>query len=148
MFLNSKPITERAVGRIIAVDTRPPSPRPWREVPQAPDVIEGSQIVHNTFVIISTARYSQLRLFALDGKPAGTWPLPTLGSIVQVTGEPHDTEMFYAFTSFLVPRRSSAMTSRPACLRPQGARDRGSIPRNTKRCKCFITARRDAVPLF
>src|SRR5206468_968331 len=30
-------------------------------------------------------------------------PLPTLGSVVQVTGEPNDTEMFYAFTSFLYP---------------------------------------------
>jgi len=92
-------------GRIIAVDTRRPEPAAWREVvPQAPDVIEGSQIVHNTFVIrYLHDAYSQLRLFALDGKPAGTVPLPTLGSIVQVTGEPHDTEMFYAFTSFLYP---------------------------------------------
>ena len=92
-------------GRIIAVDTRHPEPAAWRElVPQAPDVIEGSQIVHNTFVI----RYlhdasSQLRLFALDGTPLGEVALPTLGSIVQVTGEPRDTEMFYAFTSFLYP---------------------------------------------
>jgi len=91
--------------RIIAVDTRHPEPAAWREViPQAPDVIEGSQIVHNTFVIrYLHDAYSQLRLFALDGKPAGNVPLPTLGSIVQVTGEPHDTEMFYAFTSFLYP---------------------------------------------
>jgi len=92
-------------GRIIAVDTRHPEPAAWREVvPQAPDVIEGSQIVHNTFVIrYLHDAYSQLRLFALDGKPAGNVPLPTLGSIVQVTGEPHDTEMFYTFTSFLYP---------------------------------------------
>jgi prolyl oligopeptidase len=92
-------------GRIIAVDTRKPEQAAWRElVAQAPDVIEGSQIVHNTFVV----RYlhdasSQLRLFALDGQPAGDVALPTIGSIVQVTGEPRDTEMFYAFTSFLYP---------------------------------------------
>jgi len=92
-------------SRIIAVDTRKPESSAWRElVPQASDPIEGSQIVHNTFVI----RYlhdasSQLRLFALDGKPAEEVRLPTLGSIVQVTGEPRDDEMFYAFTSFLYP---------------------------------------------
>jgi prolyl oligopeptidase len=92
-------------GRIIAVDTRRPEPAAWRElVPQASDVIEGSQIVHNTFVV----RYlhdasSQLRMFALDGRPAGAVALPTLGSVVQMTGEPRDTEMFYAFTSFLYP---------------------------------------------
>src|SRR2546428_8519966 len=60
-------------GRIIAVDTRHPEPAGWREVvPQVPDVIEGSQIVHNTFVIrYLHDAYSQLRLFALDGNPAG-----------------------------------------------------------------------------
>ena len=92
-------------SRIVAVDTRKPDARSWRElVPQAADPIEGSQIIHNTFVI----RYlhdaaSLLRLYALDGKPAGDVPLPTLGSIAQVTGEPKDAEMFYAFTSFLYP---------------------------------------------
>ena len=92
-------------SRIVAVDTRHPEPAAWHElVPQAPDVIEGSQIVHRTFVV----RYlhdasSQLKLFALDGTPAGDVPLPTLGSIAQVTGEPRDSEMFYAFTSFLYP---------------------------------------------
>ncbi len=92
-------------GRVIAVDTRHPEPAAWRElVAQAPDVIEGSQIVHNTFVIrYLHDAYSQLRLFALDGTPRGEVALPTLGSIVQVTGEPRDTEMFYAFTSFLYP---------------------------------------------
>jgi len=92
-------------SRIVALDTRTPDTRSWRElVPQAADPIEGSQIVHNTFVI----RYlhdaaSVLRLFALDGKPAGDVKLPTLGSIASVTGEPKDDEMFYAFTSFLYP---------------------------------------------
>ena len=71
---------------------------------QAPDVLEGSQIIHDTFVL----RYlhdaaSQLKLFTLDGKPMGDVALPTLGSIAQVTGERRDTEMFYAFTSFLYP---------------------------------------------
>jgi len=92
-------------GRIVAVDVRRPAPAAWKEVvPQAPDVIEGSQIVHNTFVVrYLHDAYSQLRLFTLDGKTAGDVGLPTLGSIVQVTGEPRDTEMFYAFTSFLYP---------------------------------------------
>ena len=94
-----------ARGRVIAVDTRHPEPGAWHQlVAEASDVIEGSQIVHNTFVIrYLHDAYSQLRLFALDGKSAGDVGLPTLGSIVQVTGEPGDTEMFYAFTSFLYP---------------------------------------------
>ncbi|MGH7605828.1 MAG: prolyl oligopeptidase family serine peptidase [Gemmatimonadales bacterium] len=91
--------------RVIAVDTRRPERGAWREVvPQAEDVLESVEIIHDTFV----ARYlhdahSQLRLFALDGGPAGEVALPALGSVVQVTGERQDTEMFYAFTSFLYP---------------------------------------------
>src|SRR5256712_14103941 len=74
-------------SRIIAVDLAHPEQGRWQElVPQAPDVIEGSQIVHNTFVVrYLHDAYSQLRTFALDGKPLGEVPLPTLGSIVQVT---------------------------------------------------------------
>ncbi|HEV2672054.1 MAG TPA: prolyl oligopeptidase family serine peptidase [Gemmatimonadales bacterium] len=92
-------------GRVIAVDTRHAEQTAWREiVAQAPDVLEGSQIIHDTFVL----RYlhdaaSQLKLVALDGKPTGDVALPTLGSIAQVTGERRDSEMFYAFTSFLYP---------------------------------------------
>lgn len=91
--------------RVIAVDTRRPDRSAWREIiPQADDVLEGMQIVHDTFV----ARYlhdahSRLRLVALDGRPLGDLTLPAIGSIVEVSGERRDTEMFYAFTSFLYP---------------------------------------------
>ena len=92
-------------GRVIAVDTRRPEHPSWREIiPQAPDVLEGSHIVHDTFVL----RYlhdaaSLLKLYRLDGKAVGDVALPTIGSIAQVTGERRDDEMFYAFTSFLYP---------------------------------------------
>lgn len=91
--------------RVIAIDTRRPDRSAWREIiPQADDVLEGVQIVHDTFV----ARYlhdahSRLRLVALDGRRLGDLTLPAIGSIVEVSGERRDTEMFYAFTSFLYP---------------------------------------------
>jgi prolyl oligopeptidase len=91
--------------RVIAVDTRRPERAAWREViPQAGDVLEAVQIVNNSFVVrYLHDAHSQLKLFALDGKPLGDVSLPTLGSVVQVSGERRDTEMFYAFTSFLYP---------------------------------------------
>ena len=91
--------------RVIAVDTRKPERTAWREViPQATDVLEGVQIIHDTFVArYLHDAYSLLRLYALDGRPVGEVPMPTLGSIAQVTGERRDNEMFYAFTSFLYP---------------------------------------------
>ncbi len=91
--------------RVIAIDTRHPERGRWREViPQGPDVLDGIQIVHDTFV----AHYmhdasSRLRLFALDGRFVKELPLPTLGSIGAISGERKDDEMFYAFTSFLYP---------------------------------------------
>jgi prolyl oligopeptidase len=91
--------------RVIAIDTRHPERGRWRElIPQGQDVLEGVQIIHDTFV----ANYmhdasSRLRLFALDGRMLKDLELPTLGSIGSISGERKDDEMFYAFTSFLYP---------------------------------------------
>src|SRR3989454_409254 len=91
--------------RVIAIDTRHAERARWREIiPQSADVLEGIQIIHDTFV----AQYmhdasSRLRLFALDGRPVKELELPTLGSIGGISGERKDDEMFYAFTSFLYP---------------------------------------------
>jgi prolyl oligopeptidase len=91
--------------RVIAIDTRHPERARWREVlPQGPDVLEGVQIIHERFV----AHYmrdasSRLRLFALDGRVLKDLDLPTLGSVVSISGERKDGEMFYGFTSFLYP---------------------------------------------
>jgi len=91
--------------RVIAIDTRHPERVHWREmIPQSADVLEGIQIIHDTFV----AQYmhdasSRLRLVALDGRPVKQLELPTLGSIGGISGERKDDEMFYAFTSFLYP---------------------------------------------
>ena len=91
--------------RVIAIDTRHPERGRWRElIPQGQDVLEGVQIIHDTFV----ANYmhdasSRLRLFALDGRTLKDLELPTLGSIGSISGERKDDEMFYAFTSFLYP---------------------------------------------
>ena len=91
--------------RVIAIDTRHPERARWREIiPQGPDVLDGIQIIHDTFV----ANYmhdasSRLRLFRLDGRFVKDLPLPTLGSIGAISGERKDDEMFYAYTSFLYP---------------------------------------------
>jgi prolyl oligopeptidase len=91
--------------RVIAIDTRHPERARWREIiPQSADVLEAVQIVHDTFV----ANYmhdasSRLRLFALDGGFIKDIDLPALGTVGAISGERKDSEMFYAFTSFLYP---------------------------------------------
>jgi prolyl oligopeptidase len=91
--------------RVIAIDTRHPDRARWREIiPQGPDVLEGVQIIHDTFVThYMHDASSRLRLFALDGRLVKELELPTLGSIGGISGERKDDEMFYAFTSFLYP---------------------------------------------
>ncbi len=91
--------------RVIAIDTRHPERARWREIiPQGPDVLDGVQIIHDTFVANSMHdASSRLRLFTRDGRFVKDLPLPTLGSIGGISGERKDDEMFYAFTSFLYP---------------------------------------------
>ena len=91
--------------RVIAIDTRHPERARWREIiPQGDDVLETVRIIHDAFVAnYLHDAHSQLRLFALDGRPQKSLELPALGSVVSISGERRDDEMFYAFTSFLYP---------------------------------------------
>ena len=91
--------------RVVAVDTRRPDRAHWREViPQGEDVIDAVQIIHDRFVVNSLHdAHSRLRLFSMDGRLERELALPTLGAVSTITGERRDTEMFYAFTSFLYP---------------------------------------------
>jgi prolyl oligopeptidase len=53
------------------------------------------QFLHNA--------HEKLSLYSLDGEFLNEIELPTMGSIAGITGEPDDTEMFFAFTSFVYP---------------------------------------------
>jgi prolyl oligopeptidase len=91
--------------RVMAIDIRRPERARWREViPQGDDVLEGVQLIHDTFVAnYLHDAHSRLRLFALDGRFLKDVELPSLGSVSAISGERKDAEMFYAFTSFLYP---------------------------------------------
>src|SRR5690349_674294 len=92
-------------GRVIAIETRTPARAGWRTVlAQGPDAIESVGIVHRTFVTVYLHdAHSQLKLFALDGTPAGDIALPTLGAVGDLQAQANDTEFFYGFASFLYP---------------------------------------------
>jgi prolyl oligopeptidase len=91
--------------RIIAIDTRDPAPARWRTVvPEAKDVIESSIIAGDRLVLayLEDAK-SRVRLFRLDGHPAGEVPLPGIGYATEFSGRRGDSELFFAFSSFLAP---------------------------------------------
>jgi len=92
-------------GRLVAVDTRNPDRARWRTlIAEGKDALQGVEMVNNQFV----ASYlqdaaSRIRLFALNGTPAGEVQLPTLGSAGGFSGKRRDAEAFFSFTSFLYP---------------------------------------------
>ncbi len=98
-------------GRLIAVDVTVPARDQWRTlIPEGPDVLEAVYLIHNQFVgqYVHDAHH-QLRVFGLDGAPAGAIALPGLGSLFTfgddpaVTGGRDDDELFFAFQSFAHP---------------------------------------------
>ena len=93
-------------GRLIAIDVRHPERTAWREViPQAEDVLESVVLVHGTFVTTYLHdAHSRLRLFAKNGAARGEIALPALGTASELSAESaQDTELFFAFTSYLAP---------------------------------------------
>jgi prolyl oligopeptidase len=92
-------------GRIIAIDIRNPERKQWRELlPQQDDVIAFAQIVNNQFVLTYMRdAYHQVKLYDLDGGFLRQIALPALGSIIELSGRPQDSELFINFTSFLYP---------------------------------------------
>ncbi|WP_326523367.1 prolyl oligopeptidase family serine peptidase [Sphingomonas sp.] len=90
--------------RIVSLDVAQASPQPIEIVPQDKAVLDGANIVGgmlfaNYMVDVKT----EVRRYALDGKPAGNVPLPGIGSAGGFGGRPEDNETFFAFTSYATP---------------------------------------------
>lgn len=92
-------------GRVIAIDLDSPSREAWQElVPETDAVIENVAIIGNHFVVTYLRDgYNSIRLFHLDGTSVGTIDLPGLGTVTEMSGKPHDEEIFFGFTSYLEP---------------------------------------------
>ncbi len=95
-------------GRLIAVDLRSPGRDHWQEiVPESKDTLERVHLVGHRFVALYLQdAKSRVRLYALDGKPAGEIELPGIGSASGFSGHADDTETFYSFSSFATPPSS------------------------------------------
>ena len=95
-------------NRIVAIDLDQPEREHWREIiAEQPDSLAFARIINHQFVLgyLHNA-YHQLKLATLDGEPLGEIELPTLGSLVSLTGSSTDTECFLDFYSFLYPTTS------------------------------------------
>lgn len=92
-------------GRIVAVDVEKPEARCWCEVvPMKRDAIAGAIMVANHCVIHYLHHaHSRLQIYRLDGKRVREIKLPTMGTVAGLSGQNAHSEMFFDFTSFLVP---------------------------------------------
>ena len=92
-------------GRVIAIDIAQPDPANWKElIPQADETILSVHTLNNQFVAacLKDAR-SQIKVFALDGRPIREVALPGLGSAGGFGGKRTETETFFSFTSYTMP---------------------------------------------
>jgi len=97
-------------SRIIAIESTNPEKKNWKTlISENESVLQSAQIINDQFVIIYMQdAHDIIKLFHLDGRPAGDVRLPTLGSVMvayapSLHGEREDIEMFYAFHSFIHP---------------------------------------------
>jgi prolyl oligopeptidase len=93
-------------AHIIAIDTRKPERKFWREI--VPEdrtaAISDASIVGRRLIAqyLRDAR-TQVRVFDLEGRAVYDVALPGLGMAQGFTGEVNDTETFFAYTDYLTP---------------------------------------------
>ena len=92
-------------GRVIAIDTRKPTPENWQEIiPQAVETLESVSVLNNQFVAdYLQDAHSQIKIFNLKGNFIREVELPGIGAASGFSGKRYDTETFYSFTSFTTP---------------------------------------------
>ncbi|CAN5622647.1 prolyl oligopeptidase family serine peptidase [soil metagenome] len=91
--------------KIVAVNTDHPERANWKTlVPEGPDTISEVGCVNDQFIVqYMHDAHDVLKLFAMDGKLVREIDLPGIGSVSGVTGKRNDSEMFFTFSSFIIP---------------------------------------------
>lgn len=97
-------------GRLVAIDTIHPDKPAWRTlIPESKGVLETVKMVNDQFVaVINRDAHHEIWCYNLSGEQLKEIPLPTLGRVSTnlapvISGNRHDQEFFYGFTSFLFP---------------------------------------------
>jgi prolyl oligopeptidase len=113
-------------GRIIAIAPLQSHEPPVELVPESSDKLSSAAVIHQTLVAGYMHNASDtLRLFTLNGEPAGHVALPSIGSLTGISGRPDDTEMFFGFTSFVHPPANYRFDFTTRELAPFGQRHLG-----------------------
>ena len=89
-------------GKVISLDIN--SGNRTEIIPETEDTLRGISLLNNQFVAsyLKDAR-TQIKILNLDGSFVREVELPGIGSAGGFDGKRHDTETFYAYTSFTTP---------------------------------------------
>jgi prolyl oligopeptidase len=92
-------------GRVIAIDTRSPDEKHWKEIiPQADQTLSAVDLVGDRFFAnYLDDAHSRVKVFDAAGKFERDVKFPGLGTVVGFDGKRADTETFYSFASFTAP---------------------------------------------
>jgi len=92
-------------GRVIAIDTRKPGRKEWKEIiPEAKEKLESVSMVGNQLIAnYLKDAHSQVKLFSPEGKLVRELELPVIGTASGFSGKRTDTETFYLFSSYATP---------------------------------------------
>ncbi|HEU4778865.1 MAG TPA: prolyl oligopeptidase family serine peptidase [Steroidobacteraceae bacterium] len=94
-------------GRVVAVDVNNPAPGRWRTVvPHGDIAIANSSYIGGRVVVeYSRDARSVIRLFDVNGTPAGEVTLPGLGTATAFQGSGANPEAFFSYSDYLTPTR-------------------------------------------
>jgi prolyl oligopeptidase len=90
--------------KIVTLDVAAAAPVAVDLVPESEATLEGASIVGGKiFASYLVDAKTEIRRFALDGKPLGAVTLPGIGTAAGFGGKEDDSETFFAFTSYATP---------------------------------------------
>ncbi len=89
-------------GKVIALDIY--SKTQTEIIPETEDTLQGISLLNHQFVVFYLKdAHTQIKILNLDGSFVREVELPGIGSAGGFGGKRHDTETFYAYTSFTTP---------------------------------------------
>ncbi len=95
---------EAPLYRLMSLDLSADQPAMRELIAQGAHNMDAARVMGDRLVInyLEDVK-SRLRLFTLDGKPAGEVQLPGIGSVAGLSGEPGESQAWFGFSSFNRP---------------------------------------------
>ncbi len=92
-------------GRVLSVALANPRREDWKDlITESDAAIENLDAAAGRIFVTYTRNVaSQAKMFAADGKALGEMALPAIGSLGGISGRWKSKEIFYSFTSFVIP---------------------------------------------